>query len=105
MTDQNSLFDLPEGRRRRDEALDRFASRAFVEESRQSGFQVAKRNGYVTTDDLHELYPEVPSGNYWGAVLRAPYFVKIGEVQSKRPEAHARNIHKWAIGPEWQKYR
>ena len=98
------MFDLAAGRAARDAALDRFESRAFVEEARRTAFAIAKRKGWVTTDDLHEAYPEVPSGNYFGAILRAPYFVKVGEVQSKRPEAHARNIHKWAIGPEWQKY-
>lgn len=77
---------------------------AFVNEARQTAFGIVKRNGYVTTDDLHELYPEVPSGNYWGAVLRFPYFVRVGEVKSKRPAAHARNIHKWILGPAWQRY-
>ena len=101
---QPPLFDIAAGRAARDRALARFESLTFVTEARQTAFGLVKRQGFVTTDDLHELYPEVPSGNYWGAVLRHPYFFKIGEMQSKRPEAHGRNIHKWILGPEWRRW-
>lgn len=103
-SEQKTLFDLEAGRAARDEALDRFESMHFVEEARQTAFAICQRQTFVTSDDLHEAFPEVPSGNYFGAILRAPYFVKCGEVNSKRPEAKARTIHKWAIGPAWRKY-
>ncbi len=107
---QPSFFDLDDGRKRRDEALDHFEdhfrSAAFVEEARRTAFAIAGKNGYVTTDDLHTRL-EVPHSvhhNVWGSVLRSPYFIHVGEVQSKRPEAKARWIHKWVIGPAWKRY-
>lgn len=101
---QQGMFDLPAGRAARDVALDRFESMHFVNEARQVAYSICRRKSFVTSDDLHEAFPEVPSGNYFGAILRAPYFVKIGEVNSKRPEAKARIIHKWAVGPAWRRY-
>lgn len=106
MSEQLSLDGLAEGRARRDEALAYYSSTRFVEECRRTAFAIAKKKGWVTSDDIrdeHEI-PEAVNHNAMGAVLRAPYFVKIGEVQSRRPEAKARWIHKWAIGPAWRKY-
>ena len=105
MTQQPSFDGLDAGRAARDQALDHYESNAFVQEARQTAFALCQRSGYETTDDLHEAIPEVPRGNYFGAILRHPYFLKWGETQSKRVEAKGRWIHRWRIGPAWQKYR
>ena len=62
-----------------------------------------KANGDVSTDDLHiqafalELHRGlVPTHkNAWGAIFAEKGWKRIGYVQSKRPEAHARPIGVW----------
>lgn len=103
---QTNLFDIAEGRARRDEALDRFEQRAWVLTARRVAYDTCQKVGFVTSDDLQAACPP-PEGahvNIMGSVLRYPYFAKWGETQSKRPQAKARWIHRWVIGPAWRKY-
>jgi hypothetical protein len=54
--------------------------------------------GWVTSDDLHDVMESPPHDNCYGAIFKDKRFVWTGEwVQSKRPEAHARVIRVWRL--------
>lgn len=104
-TGQQAMMDLEAGRAARDEGIDKVGSGTTNQQwlwwARRVAVSIVLQRGEVTTDDLqHRL--RLPPGahvNLWGAVLRAPHFKRTGrQVQSKRPEAHARWIQVWGRG-------
>ncbi len=105
MTEQQ--FNLDFGRDLRDEGITQVSLHAgdWLWEGRRQAKKVVMQKGFVTSDDLQAVLI-LPAGlhhNAWGSILRAPWFRKAGEMQSWRPEAHARWIHKWVLGPKaWQ---
>jgi hypothetical protein len=74
----------------------------FIDEARRVAYGICKERSFVTTGELHEYFPEVPSGPWWGSVLKEPYFTHVGTRQTSRREAHKRAIHVWALGNAWR---
>lgn len=99
VSEQGVLFDIEEGRARRDAGIASLTRHQWITHARTKAAEICLQKGSVTSDDLQATMP-LPDGihqNAWGAVLKYPYFLKIGEVQSKRPQAHARWIHQWVL--------
>lgn len=102
MDEQGSLFDLPEGRRRRDKGIQKVASphHDWLLASRAIAIRLCRELGLVSSDDLREAGVVLPTGahvNLWGAVFHDSRFVEDGMTQSKRPEAHGRMIRTWRL--------
>lgn len=105
---QPSLFDQPgpanadglvTGRINRDLAHQAMNRHQFILHARAEAAAICMDKGSVSSDDLQAKL-KLPDGvhhNVWGAVLKYPYFHKIGEVQSRRPQANARWIHQWVL--------
>jgi hypothetical protein len=99
---QLGLFDIQEGKRRRDAGRDRAASAhgEWLEGVRDTAASIAAFEGTVTSDRLRQAGIDTPrnaSRNIWGSVFADPRFTSIGYTKSKRPEAHARPIQIWAL--------
>jgi len=72
---------------------------AWLKNIREFARVVCNIEGSVTTDALRQyasLYHREPTHhNAWSAVFSQKGWKRIGYVQSKRPEAHARPIGVW----------
>lgn len=75
------------------------SNRAFVQAMRDAAKLFSLRKGYVTASDLrehaerHGLAPTNP--NAWGAVLRGPGWVKVGEEPSRTASCHGHSNPRW----------
>lgn len=105
---QRSLFDPPEGRRRRDRGRTRVSAphAAWLEQTRNLAVRLARAEGSVTTDTLRAhgvVKPEGAHDNLWGAVFADDRFEHRGFVQSRRPQAHARYLRVWGLREEYNR--
>ena len=100
---QPGLFDIQEGKRRRDAGRDRAASghHEWLEEVRKVATWRIRMFGEVTSDDIRAMGYETPEGAnpnaIWGSIFADPRFRSIGYQKSTRPEAHARPIQRWVL--------
>lgn len=69
----------------------------WVEKMRDLARVIIGSQGYVTTDDLHELAgDEKPTHpNAWGSIFAGDEFETCGTVLTKRAVGRARRIYKW----------
>lgn len=86
MTNQKTLFDLDEGKRRKDEAMAKLAE-AYPKEIRMArtvAAQMAHVHGSVTADDVREELERrgVEWGNWAGAIFKHPMFAFTGEFRA-----------------------
>jgi hypothetical protein len=100
-TRQLGLPGIDMGRARRNAGQDSLERHPWLTRARQTAAEICLVKGTVSSDDVQNVLP-LPAGvhhNAWGAVFRAPWFIRTGQfVQSQRPEAHARWIQVWRLG-------
>lgn len=66
--------------------------------ARKMAVWICRRDGKVTSDDLHRIMAKPPHPNCFGAIFHDKRFTWTGEyVKSKRREAHAREIRVWRL--------
>ena len=102
MGEQPPLFDAHEGERRKRTGQERAASKhgEWLTRIREVAIFFARRQGFVSTDDLRLwglVTPPGASENIWGAVFADSRFEFDSWVRSRRPEAHARMIRRWRL--------
>jgi hypothetical protein len=71
----------------------------YVAEARLMARRVAEARGYVSSDDIQELFPPPPWAhhNVMGAVFADPMFKPVKFVRSSRPSAHGRMIRLYKV--------
>ena len=99
---QPPLFDLKEGRRRKDEAMDAFeqSGREWLMRARSAAAHVCRLRGMVTTDDVLAIGGMPPAGlhhNIIGAIFPRGTWEIVGYTKTQRPEGHARRIGIWCL--------
>ena len=99
---QPPLFDLKEGRRRKDEAMDAFeqSGREWLGRSRMAALTIYRHHGNVTTDDVLAIVGKPPAGlhhNIIGAIFSGSTWEIVGYTKTQRPEGHARRIGIWRL--------
>ena len=74
----------------------------FLDAMRSLAYEVCKRNGVVTSDDLRRgadtmgIAPD--HQNAWGAIWRGNKFIKTGKyIASRIPSNHSRMIAEWRL--------
>jgi hypothetical protein len=98
---ENLEFDFSKARKERDEGIRRVAdnSQEFLVHARTTAWDIAKRKGTVTTDDIRkecDVLPHHP--NAWGAVFKAKYFKWTGEYrQSEVVSRHGGMQRVWRV--------
>lgn len=95
-------FNLEEGVRLKGEGMAKavYNRKALFEYAKGLAWGIAKRQGTVTADDVHELLGPVGSqrlGNAAGALFKGIQWECTGWVQSKRPSNHGRMIRAWRL--------
>lgn len=101
--DQAQLFDLAEGRRRRDAGLGRVRSHEppeWVQSVDRAIAMLATAGGVFTVEDVRGYVTGSPHHpNAWGARMNAArmagLIVPCGVVQARRPERHANRMLAW----------
>jgi hypothetical protein len=101
--EDQSLFDLADGTRRKEEGMSLAASHRseLLEVAQGIALELADWRGFVTSDDvaarlvrLGFSYEDL--GNAAGSVFRLPSLEWSGRVvKSRRPSAHARMVKVW----------
>lgn len=100
---QAGLFDVLEGKRRRDNGMAGAARghSGWLELAREVAVQVCRRKRTVCADCLREAGIDTPadaSPNIWGSVFKGdPRFEFDAYVYSARPEAHHNLIRSWRL--------
>lgn len=98
---QATIFDLEEGRARRDEGAATVAANtpSWQEEARQAIGYLAAQGEPFSADDLVELVGMPPHPNSLGAAFvsssRRGAIRALGYTQGRRPESHARVQRLW----------
>lgn len=107
----DSLFDLAESRRRRDEGKSLAAEnrKTLLQKAREIAKHLAIRNGTVTADDVGRemltLYGCTTSalGPSAGSLFSGPEWEWTGDrTQSAKASNHARELKVWRLKGEWQ---
>lgn len=92
---------LFEGRRRRDAGIKKVSQDFawWLEQARHLAVQIAKRKGFVSSDDIHKVcpLPDTAHHNLMGAVFKDKQFDPVGYCPSTRPSAHGRIIRIYCI--------
>ena len=99
---QPPLFDLKEGRRRKDAAMDAFeqSGRQWLGRARMAAMSHLEFIGWVTTDDVLAIVGKPPAGlhhNIIGAIFSGSTWEIVGYTKTQRPEGHARRIGIWRL--------
>jgi len=104
---QLTIFDLVEGKRLRDEALETMEARSpeWIVEARRVAVTVAQRQGTVTANDVRAvleplgIFPK--HSNSWGSLFRQNIWERTGErVPSRIVTSHASEISVWRLRSE-----
>ena len=100
---QGSLFDIPEGLRRKESGMRQAADRdmTLLDYARRLAQIVAETYGTVTTDDVQLRLDEYgcgPLGNAAGSLFRGPDWIFTGDWRtSDRISNHARMNRVWRL--------
>ena len=95
-------LDLLEGKRRRDEGIDRAAqaSSDFLSLCRRIAHEHAIYNGETSINDVRKRIEGVPHNvnpNVLGAVFKEKMWEAVGYTQAEHPNAHARTIRVYKL--------
>lgn len=74
-----------------------------VELAREIGYQIARRYGTVTADDVRAVFLSIGEdwlGNAAGSVFRDPRFEFAGFTKSRVVQGHGNTIRRWRIRRE-----
>lgn len=100
------LFSLAEGRRLRDEGMERAAKNVYAENwltiARNVAFNLLQKQPTISADDLLIYCPRPPnvSHNATGSLFKDKRFKLVGYKTSSKVSAHARRIAVWAMNDE-----
>ena len=99
--EQAGLFDLAEGRRRRDEALEGHekSEPTWLDRARVIGRTLARAQGTVTADDIRAVMSDEPHHpNVWGAIFKGSEWEPTGQfVPSKKASRKANPQRVWRL--------
>ena len=95
-------LDLLEGKRRRDEGLDRASqtSSDFLSHCRSLAYRHAISNGETSINDVRRGLEGIPhdvNPNVLGAVFKEKMWEAVGYTQAEHPNAHARTIRVYKL--------
>lgn len=86
------------GLERKEQGQQAMERHSWVHIARVAAERFCLVKGRVCSDDLHDVMPEPPHPNCFGAIFHDKRFTWDGwYVKSKRPEAHYRDIKVWRL--------
>ena len=79
----------------RGQFLSAVANKQWLEEARRLSLLIGKERGYCSVEDIREIWPEMPCGNWIGSIFKTSDWEFEKYIICTHPAGHARPVTLW----------